>query len=97
MPYIIPEKREKLDPIVEDLICALTELQGSEGKDNMEGNLNYVFSKVLAELYVENYGDINSAIGLLNCIALEFYTRVAVPYEAQKAFENGDVYNNGSI
>ena len=97
MPYIIPEKREKLDPIVEDLICALTELQSGEGKDNMEGNLNYVFSKVLAELYVENYGDINSAIGLLNCIALEFYTRVAVPYEAQKAFENGDVYNNGSI
>lgn len=96
MPYIVQEKRELLDPIIDQLTTALQELDsGAAGeKDNMEGNINYVFSAVLAELYTRNYADINNAIGVLNCIALEYYSRFAVPYEAQKAFENGDVYDN---
>ena len=94
MPYIVPEKRRVLDPVVDDLVRALRDLQLDDtGKDNVEGNLNYVFSAVLNKLYTNNYADINNAIGLLNCIALEYYQRFAVPYEKQKAFDNGDVYD----
>ncbi len=95
MPYITQEKREVLDPAIDRLAMALVDLQnGAAGeKDNMEGNINYVVSTLLANFYNNNYADINNAVGLLNCIALEYYVRLAVPYEAQKAFENGDVYS----
>ena len=92
MPYIVQEKRPQLDAVAEDLIRVLRDLELDSEKDNMEGNINYFVSYVLNRLYTNNYADINNAVGLLNCIALEYYTRVAVPYEAQKAFENGDVY-----
>lgn len=92
MPYIAQNKRDTLDPAIDELIAALENLNELDQPDNMEGNINYVFSVVLNRLYTKNYADINNAIGVLNCIALEYYSRFAVPYEAQKAFDNGDVY-----
>lgn len=93
MPYIVQSKRPQLDEVAEDLLRVLRDLELDDpDKDNMEGNLNYFFSKILNELYTNNYADINNAVGLLNCIALEYYLRFAAPYERQKAFENGDVY-----
>lgn len=93
MPYIAPEKREQLDPVIEDLVRTLRDLSLDDPKDNVGGNLNYVFSVVLNRLYTNGYKDIQNAVGLLNCIALEYYVRYAVPYERQKAFDNGDVYD----
>jgi hypothetical protein len=95
MPYIVPEKRAALDPIVDDLCRALAELSLDDPQDNTEGNLNYVISSVLNRVYTNGYRSINDAVGLLNCVALEYYARYAVPYEKQKAFENGDVYDGG--
>ena len=37
------------------------------------------------------YSKINAIIGILECIKLELYRRVAAPYEDVKAAENGDV------
>lgn len=94
MPYIVPDKRATLDPIIDQLQQALAGLEADDPMNNTEGNINYVVSTLLNRIYAGNgYRSINDAMGLLNCIALEFYTRVAVPYEAQKAFENGDVYD----
>lgn len=94
MPYIVQDKRDRLDPIIDDMIRALRDLQlDDSGKDNIEGNINYIVSTMLNRLYTKNYADVNNAVGLLNCIALEYYVRFAVPYEAQKAFDNGDVYD----
>lgn len=93
MPYIVQDKRDRLDPVIDDLIRALRDLQlDDSGKDNIEGNINYIVSTMLDRLYTKNYADINNAVGLLNCIALEYYVRFAVPYERQKAHDNGDVY-----
>jgi hypothetical protein len=73
---------------------ALRELESDnfDGKNNMEGNINYIFTRVLQEVYPGNsYREVNDAVGVLECCKQEYYQRIAVPYEKQKAFENGDV------
>ena len=92
MPYVTQDKRDALDPVIEDLITALRGLQSDDPQDNTEGNLNYVLARILDKMYVANYKEINNALGMLLATALEYYRRVAAPYEDQKRFENDDVY-----
>lgn len=58
------------------------------------GDLNYVITKICDDYLGKNpsYTHINEVIGVLECAKLEFYRRVAVPYEDKKIEENGDVY-----
>lgn len=58
------------------------------------GDLNYIISECIQDYWVEhqNYQAINDIIGALEGAKLEFYRRVAAPYEDQKIKENGDVY-----
>lgn len=59
------------------------------------GELNYAITRLLMD-YVRytglRYSAINDALGALEGAKLEFYRRIAVPYETQKIEENGDVY-----
>jgi hypothetical protein len=59
------------------------------------GELNYKITKTCIE-YLHNegtsYKTINEIIGVLECAKMEFYRRIAVPYENLKKKENGDVY-----
>lgn len=86
MPYILPEKRDDLDPVIEQLSGRLI--------NSGAGELNYVITRLLSDHYMFNrYAFINEAIGILECAKQEFYRRVAVPYEDKKIAENGDVYD----
>ena len=79
MPYIDKERRKWLEEHV---------MQSS-------GELNYNITMVCKEYLEENhlsYKTINEIVGALECAKLEFYRRIAVPYEEQKIKENGDVY-----
>jgi len=96
MPYITPEKREVLDPVVDTLVDALRGLQSDDPEDNSQANINYVLSRLLDRMYTANYQEINNALGMLLATALEYYRRVGAPYENQKIYDNGDVYKNSS-
>lgn len=95
MPYIVKEKREVLDPAIEQLRQAIVrlELDNDDGMNNTEGNLNYAITTLLMTVYGDRnntrYKQINDAIGVLGCITQEYYRKVAAPYEDQKEFENG--------
>lgn len=59
------------------------------------GELNYLISKMLNEFMANrgvSYTVMNEALGALEAAKLEFYRRVAGPYEDQKARANGEVY-----
>jgi hypothetical protein len=57
------------------------------------GELNYVITKTIMEYYNGGgYQQINDILGALEGAKLEFYRRVAAPYEDTKIEENGDVY-----
>jgi hypothetical protein len=81
MPYITQERRVILD--------------NRAGFANTPGDLNYLISKEIDTYLLQHgisYQKINDVIGVLECAKLEAYARIARPYEANKAYENGDVY-----
>ena len=92
MPYIPSDEREDLDEIAKALITTLR-------NGNFRGRLNYFISTVAQGLIEANgvsYSFLNDFIGVLECVKLELYRRVA-PYEEDKRQENGDVYVNKKV
>ena len=87
LPYIKPENRKKYDKVLKELVTMLKTLPPEE----IDGELNYIVTKMLKEIYPLRYFHINKAIGVLECAKLEFYRRVAAPYEDTKIKESGDV------
>ncbi len=87
MPYIKADKRTKYAPILKELTGILKALPSEE----VDGEFNYIVTKMLREIYPLRYFQINKAIGVLECIKLEYYRRVAAPYEDLKIRESGDV------
>ena len=87
MPYIKSENRKKYEKVLQELIGILKALPPEE----VDGELNYVMTKVLKGAYPLRYYHINKAIGVLECVKQEFYRRVAAPYEDLKIKESGDV------
>jgi hypothetical protein len=97
MPYITKDKRHHLDSYVDALLNALRELESDDELNNMEGNINYVFTRVLHQVYPgKRYREVNDAMGIMSACSQEYYRRVAAPLENQKAFENGDVLPSDS-
>jgi len=79
MPYITPERREEL----------------KTQRPANPGELNHEFTVLIVEYLKEHglaYRTINDIVGALEGAKLEFYRRIAVPYETAKHAENGDVY-----
>jgi ribosomal protein S3AE len=87
LPYIKARNRKKYEKMLEELVKILKTLPPEE----IDGELNYVVTKILKEIYPLRYFHINKAVGVLECIKLEYYRRVAAPYEDQKIKEAGDV------
>lgn len=60
------------------------------------GDLNYKLTRI-AYNYLKkkgvSYASMNEVIGVLECMKLELYRRIAVPYENWKKEQNGDVYD----
>lgn len=87
MPYIKSENRKKYEKVVRELVDILKALPPEE----VDGELNFIITKILKTVYPLRYYHINKAIGVLECVKLEFYRRVAAPYEDTKIKESGDV------
>ena len=86
MPYIKEEDRREFG-------AALDELFDSTIKTS--GELNYLITMICSKYLDQHgkcYGTINDIVGALEGAKLEFYRRVAAPYEDTKIKLNGDVY-----
>lgn len=81
MPYIPAKKRDKFFDFFEftDMI-------------ENDGELNYVITTIIHKYLKnnkKNYSTINSIMGVLSCVSLEFYRKIVSPYEDIKELENG--------
>lgn len=88
MPYITQNKRAVLDKTIEELSFILNDLK-KDDSNNMEGNLNYIITRLIRLVYGTSYREINDCVGMLQCVILEHYRKRAAPYEDQKERENG--------
>ena len=86
MPYIKQRRRLQLDTGT---------IENSKFEINSPGELNYVITRLIDNYHSRrgDYQSVNDVVGALEGAKLEFYRRVAAPYEDQKAMENGDVYH----
>lgn len=87
MPYIRREERERIDPEIGALITKLKE----SPPERLDGQLNYVITRLLLSLYSPGYFSYNRAMGVLSCVMHEFYRRFVAPYEDEKIKEHGDI------
>ena len=91
MPYIKPERRAVFFPENEPGITIVEPEQMQH-----VGELNYLITGLCShwfQTHGANYQAINDVLGALEGAKLEFYRRVAAPYEDKKIKENGDVYS----
>lgn len=82
MPYIKQVDRKRL------------EVSRNDGPST-SGEMNYLFTEVVTDYILAkglSYQTINDIVGALEGAKLEFYRRIAAPYEDTKIKENGDVY-----
>ena len=85
MPYIKADRRAALEN---------NSLYADPDPQNA-GELNYLFTVTALEYIArmgKNYQHINDVVGALEGAKMEFYRRLAAPYEDIKVAENGDVY-----
>lgn len=98
MPYIKKEKRKEiLDPAIEYDHIRMHEITNA-------GELNYAISSLLWNYYnnisvqgAQSYQSINDVLGALEGAKMEFYRRVAIPYEDDKIKTNGDVFDQSQL
>ena len=88
MPYIKWIDRPKYKPILKWLAETLEEIP----EEDRDGHINFCITWLLKRLYQPpKYRRYNKAVGVLECIKLEFYRRMVAPYEDKKIEQNGDV------
>lgn len=85
MPYVKKLRRDEL----------LLGFEDRWTQPQNPGDLNFILTFHINEylkIQGKSYSTINDIIGALEGAKLEFYRRVAAPYEDTKIKENGDVY-----
>lgn len=92
MPYIPQSERKLLNASLEELMHQLSLFEDSK----QDGALNYCVSRLVAGVLKPasgwRYWKIARGIAVFICAALEFYRRVAAPYEDKAINNNGDIY-----
>lgn len=94
MPYIKKEERKSYDGLIKEITnTLLNKLPGNNGKHCSVGDLNYVISSVVWNLFKKSpsYSNGNELVGVLECVKQEFIRRQLNNYEDQKIAENGDI------
>jgi hypothetical protein len=88
MPYIVQESRSLYDGALAGLAESISDVTPA-------GELNYVVTRILSDWLQKrglSYSALADVVAVLETAKLEFYRRIAAPYEDGKAALNGDVY-----
>jgi len=97
MPYIKPEARQELDPLIDALaerIVLKARMAGYDGA--FTGLLNYAFLRLALAVVKGCFGRLRywliaAVIGVIHNVAHEFYRRLAAPYEDRQRLQSGEV------
>jgi hypothetical protein len=90
MPYVTKILRTlELDNAISAVVNEISD-------ENLNpGLVNYTISTILGRLLYNqdlSYRNINQLIGVLECVKMELYRRIAIPYEDKMIERNGDVF-----
>ncbi len=97
MPYIAPELRRELDPLIDQLASRLAAQAESAGYDGaFTGLLNYTCTRLALATIRSRWGRLRywliaALTGVFHNMATEFYRRLAGPFEDVQMPQTGDV------
>jgi hypothetical protein len=97
MPYIAPQHRQELDPLIAALAQRLVQEAGKmPGEAAFAGLLNYTCTCLALKIVQMRFGRLRYWLlalltGTFKNIADEIYRRLGGPYEDQQIVVNGDV------
>jgi len=97
MPYIAPQHRQDLDPLIDELADCIVGGAREYGYDGaFAGFLNYACTRLALEVAHRQFGPLRYWLiamitGTFNNLADEFYRRVAAPYEDKQIARSGDL------
>ncbi len=91
MPYIPPERRQELRPLISK-VAGEIQAAVESGIGKRGGEVNFVICTLVDMLYDRNYTELSAAIGDVECAKHEIQRRLLDPYENEKITENGDVF-----
>jgi hypothetical protein len=97
MPYIRPEERNKLNPLIDKIAAEIVSCGKAQGHDAaFAGLLNYTCTRLALKVIRLSFGGMRYWVialvtGTFKNIADEFYRRVAAPYEDKQVSIHGDV------
>ncbi len=88
MPYINRTERGQYQELIQELAKRIP-----DDRMSRPGHMNYTVSLLIEKVYGKNlrYADHNEVMGVLTCIADEFYRRKTSPYEDEKIVQEGDL------
>jgi hypothetical protein len=88
MPYVNEGSRARWNRALEPLLREVAE------NGITPGEANYLMTQIALAFVGSSadYATLNEAVGIFECAKLEFYRRMAAPYEDGKRTINGDVY-----
>jgi hypothetical protein len=95
MPYIAPELRQELDPLIDALAQRLA-AQAGESDGAFTGLLNYACTRLALSVIRRRFGRLRywliaALTGVFHNMASEFCRRLAAPYEDLQMAQSGDV------
>jgi hypothetical protein len=97
MPYIAPQQRQTLNPLIDQLARQIAhEALALDYDGACAGLLNYVCTHLALKVVRQQFGPMRYWLialltGTFKNIADEFYRRIAIPYENQQMAKSGDV------
>jgi hypothetical protein len=97
MPYIPPQHRQELDPLIDQLASRIVqEAAKIDQEAAFAGLLNYACTRLALKIIRLRFGRLRYWLialitGTFKNIADEFYRRLAAPYEDRQIEVNGDV------
>ncbi len=97
MPYIAPQDRRPLDPLIDQLAQQIVAQAKAQNYDAaFAGLLNYTCTRLALKVIRLQFGGLRYWLiaivtGVFKNIADEFYRRVGAPYEEKQIIKNGDL------
>ncbi len=97
MPYIAPQDRRPLDPLIDQLAQQIVAQAKAQNYDAaFAGLLNYTCTRLALKVIRLQFGGLRYWLiaivtGVFHNIADEFYRRLGTPYEEKQIIKNGDL------
>lgn len=91
MPYIEQDKRNILDPHIDALHSELVSLESDDENNEMERNMQYIFTRLIRKVYGSSSSELTDAVGVLERVKMLHCQTVGQTLMEQDKFDNGEI------